>query len=273
MKKALTITALVIVNIILTAIAIFIYVKFSLKIIWITEIPQYFNFLLLFLIIFVGFASLFYRRKFKNLGFGLTSLLFSCLVFLFFYTNKSFPIAQEYRHIRLENAIWKDDIFTLEVSFNNSTKSIEVPMDVCLAVDSVEVRFDRGIFNLHTITNHVRISENKNCNKFIDSTGIQNKDLGHNLAAKRCFSMAINEYSKCIQLDSTNEDCYYYRGLMFMVNKNYKNALNDFKAAASLRYTQISKSEKNIITNINNIDKIDTYSKRIQYCKQKLEWK
>jgi len=255
-------------------------------------------------ILLVGFVLFSINKKFRRFGIGLTALSISIIIFLVFHLNKSLATEGDYESFKLREANWTDNGFYLNIAYNNWYNSTEVTQEKCLNVDSVQVRIDKGLFGMRTMSNNVRIVEGLNCDHDdLDTADLKKSHLaiGHDLAQKRCFSAAIHHYSNCIELDSLGSDCYYNRGLMYMAIEEYNNALVDFLTSAAIKYNQLDNKtiefidnaeivsytkelldkldNKNYddigkyIHNFSTINDFDTYQTRITFCIEKLKRK
>lgn len=251
-------------------------------------------------IISVGFVLFFVNKNFKRYGIGVTALLVSCIIFGVFFLNKSWASEGEYKNYKLrDNNRWSHRGFFLNVEFNMWYNSTEVPIDKWLQVDSVKVRIDKGFFGWKAMTNDLRIVESSNCaHSILDTTNTQESYyvVANELRRQRCFSEAINNYTRCIKLDSLRSNYFYERGLVSLVANDYHNALHDFLYSAVLRrilldnhvdflnpveieqYTtrlmeELKKQNSDIGLSLEYLEEIKhfvKYQKRIEFCVEKL---
>ena len=301
MKKILTITGIVLLNLGLIYLALILYSRHTQHIMRTTDVPNGIESMIFIPILLVGLAIFFMNQKFRRFGIGLTALCIAGTLFLVFYLNRSLATEGDYETFKLSGATWTDNGFFLDIDFNMWYNSTEVTPEKCLTVDSVQVRIDNGLFGMRTMTNDVRIVESSNCNHDdLDMTNSPKSQLtiGHDMAQKRCFPAAIHHYSNCIELDSLSSDCHYHRGLMFMAIEEYDKALLDFSTSAAIKYLQLDDKKIEMIDNIelmsytkellgkienkdfNNIEEyfdnistindFDTYQKRIKFCIKKM---
>lgn len=304
MKKILTIIGVVLLNLGLIFIALQIHYGQTERIIRTTNASNGIETIFFIPILLIGLVLFSINKKFRRFGIGFTALCISSIIFLVFNLNKSLATKGDYESFKLRDANWTDNGFYLNIAFNMWYNSTEVTQEKCLKVDSVQVRIDKGLFGMQTMSNNVRIVESSNCDHDeLDTADLKKSHLriGHDLAQKRCFPAAIYHYSNCIELDSLGSDCYYNRGLMYMVIEEYDNALVDFLTSAALKYNQIDKKTIEFIDNteivsytkelldkldnkdfddigeyvhnISTINDFDTYLKRIDFCMKKLKEK
>lgn len=304
MKKILTITGLVFLNLGLIYLALRLHYGETEQIIRTTDAPGGIETMFFIPIMLVGLVLFYTNEKFRRFGIGLTALTISSIIFLVFFLNKSLATEGDYESFKLREANWTDNGFYLNIAYNMWYNSTEVTQEKCLKVDSVQVRIDKGLFGMQTMSNNVRIVESSNCDHDdLDTADLKKSHLtiAHDLAQKRCFPAAIHHYSNCIESDSLEPDCYYYRGLMYMAIEEYDNALVDFLTSAALKYNQLDNKTIEFIDNaeivsytkelldkldnkdyddigeyVNNISTIndfDTYQKRIEFCMKKLKEK
>lgn len=287
MKKILKFIGVVGLNILLIFFALILHYRITDKIIRKTEIKYAIAPVIPFFLFLFILAFFFSKLKFRNYAIGLATLLAFSFSFLLYFTNSKITTIGEYKSYRLRNAISEGNSFYLDVAYEVRKNTIKVTQEKCLYVDSVQLRVDNGLFGMKTITNNVRIEQGKNC-----SNSINDKDYGlreyiksaHDLAKKRCFTNAIDLYSKCLTNDPFNKECYYHRGLMYIAIRDYKKAIVDFLMDASIRSFEISdidlhkdhlivELETKDFTNINKIvDSInnESLSKRIIFCLEKI---
>lgn len=304
MKKILTITGLILLNLGLIYLALRLHYGETEQIIRTTDAPNGIETMFFIPILLIGLVLFFMNKKFRRFGIGLTAFSISSIIFLVFYLNKSLATEGNYESFKLREANWTDNGFYLNIEYNMWYNSTEVTQEKCLKVDSVQVRIDKGLFGMQTMTSNVRIVESSNCDhNDLDTADLEKSHLtiGHDLAQKRCFSAAIHHYSNCIELDSLGTDCYYHRGLMYMAIEVYDKALIDFLTSAALKYNQLDNKTIEFIDNaeivsytkelldkldkkdyddigeyvhnISTINDFDTYQKRIEFCMKKLKEK
>ena len=92
---------------------------------------------------------------------------------------------------------------------------------------------------MKVMTNDIRIYESSdslnNIQTFDESSeGIENK--GKALVFNRSFKEAIQHYSKSLEIDSNNHKYLYSRAKVYMVEKDYVNALKDLIESYNIRY-------------------------------------
>jgi tetratricopeptide (TPR) repeat protein len=253
--------------------------------------------------VFLLYISLTTNKTAKRFSVGFFSLISSLLIFMTFYLNKTLASKGNYKTFKLRKADWIDDKYYLDIEFNMQYNSTEVIQEKCLSVDSVDVRVDNGFFGMKVYTDEVLLREKINCETYqpAGNSDSVNYDFeaGQFYATKRCFAMAIDEYSKAIKNDSLNAQNYYHRGLIFLARNDYRSALSDFLTAAYVRYIQLDSQKieniknikldtyiQNLIQKINNkdtadlrvyldnialINDFDTYQKRILFCANKIK--
>ena len=302
MKKILNVIGLVLLNLGLIYLALRIHYGKTQPIIRTTDAPIGIETMFFIPILLVALVLFSINKKFRRFGIGLTAFCISIIIFLIFYLNKSFATEGDYESFKLREANWIDNEYYLNIEYNKWYNSTEVTQEKCLKVDSVQVRIDKGLFGMQTMSNNVRIVESSNCeHDNLDTADLKKSNLtiGHDLAQKRCFSAAIHHYSNCIKLNSLEPDCYYHRGLMYMVIEEYNNALVDFLTSASLKYNELDNKTIEFIDNaeivsytnelldklynkinddlgeyihnISTINDFETYQKRIEFCIEKLK--
>ncbi|HCS20491.1 MAG TPA: hypothetical protein DIW47_08010 [Bacteroidetes bacterium] len=302
MKKVLVVAGIVLLNVFMIALAFLLYVDQTIPLMRATDNPYAIENLIIFPIVFIALLVFLMNRRFRYYGIGSTVLFIYTLVFLTFYLNRSLAREGEYESIRLWSANWVDSKFYVNVDFRMGGNNIEVTMEKCFKVDSVQVRINKGFFGMGTITKDVRIVEQTDCEEpYFDSTELlqSHLDHAHHFAEKRCFSSAILHYTRCFELDSLNPIYPYHRGQMFMVTENYNQALIDFLMASLLTYQQLDTNTLDVINNIdpnvymqefftkienkdydgaldyvanlNTLDDLDTYRRLIAFCLKKVK--
>lgn len=302
MKHSLKIAGIIILNLGLLFVSLLIYYRFAEKIDKVTNNPYGIETFITVILLLTGIVLSIRYKNYRIIGLGATSTLISSMIFLVFYINKNFSNIGEFTNLPLKESIWNDNGFFLKINYNKHDNWIKVSQEKCLNIDTINVRIDKGLFGMDILTNDIKVIQGISCDhKDIDTNDIleSHKDIGHELAEKRCFSDAIYHYSICSKLDSLNPDYYYHKGLMYMVQNNYKNALTNFFFAASVRYNNLDSSVIKNITNeeyiasgdkllkkikdkdykgisslvekINIIDNFETYQTRINYCFSKSE--
>ncbi|OYU94426.1 MAG: hypothetical protein CFE21_15565 [Bacteroidetes bacterium B1(2017)] len=238
----LKIIGLVLLNALLIAFSFWLYYGPTKEILWYTEsLNDVEYWMILPFLLGLIFCFTVYK-KFRYVGIGLTALCYSLSLFLLFFTNKQFASEGNYKTVSLYSARETKDAYFLHVSIYGWSCRVKVSPENCFLADSVKVRIDKGLFGMRNITQDVIIEETNNCeHAAIDSTHVLRSHslAGGELAEKRCFSGAIFHYTQCIQLDSITSDFYLHRGLIYLVQKDYKNALIDILQAASLEYSSI----------------------------------
>ncbi|MGE0637518.1 MAG: hypothetical protein AB7P01_13825 [Bacteroidia bacterium] len=303
-KRALTILFIVLTNALLLILGLYIYYSFTDSITRRTtnsDIVEMSLFPVL-IIVFIFYLMVTTNQTMRKFCVGIFSISYSILIFLIFFLNKTLATEGEYKTYKLNDAIWMDDRCSLSIDFTDWHSPTKVTQDKCFKVDSVQLRVDKGLFGMKVFTNNVLLKESSNCGTYRpanrrDSLNI-NLNAGHFYATKRCFSLAINEYTKAIEADSLDAESFYHRGEMFLVKNDYKKALADFYAAAYIHYAHLdsaelhnlttiklnsyvtnfidnieSKKADEIITFMDNtalVDDFDSYQKRIKFCKDKL---
>ena len=83
--------------------------------------------------------------------------------------------------------------------------------------------------------------------------------VGIELIKRRCFDQAEAHYTQLIAVDSTNEECLYYRGLIYLFTKQYELALTEFLLGATILNSQNDQSNKMKAQKIINdiVDKVE----------------
>jgi tetratricopeptide (TPR) repeat protein len=188
-------------------------------------------------------------NKFKI---GLFFFLWSIIVFLIFYLNYNLTFKGEYNRYKLRWISQKEENSYLSIDYTIWANSTKVELDKCLNVDSVDVRIDRGIFGMKTFSDNIELIENNNC---ISSKQFETyEETGNYYSKKRCFNEAIQVYTEMISVYPIYHSSYFHRGQIFLVKKQYKKALKDFKIALKLLIDSIDKSKMNQIKKT-NLDK------------------
>ncbi|WP_157454271.1 tetratricopeptide repeat protein [Crocinitomix catalasitica] len=302
MKKTARAIAFILINIGLVFLAFRIYYGSTLHLIKITDTPNGIDTLFLIPILLVGLVLLLMNKKFRRFGIGITALSYSCLFFLIMFLNRSLATEGDFENYKLRRAYWIDNEFYLNIEFNMWANSTPVTQDKCFDVDSVQVRINKGLFGMRTMSNDVKFIEQTNCLPYlIDSTDLVGShfEIGNKLAVKRCFTKAIAHYTRCIELDALDAEIYYERSLMFMVMEQYDKALKDLITSINLKYKvmdqkaiaqvdnddlvhytkelldNIQKGQDNAageyIDIISGINDFETYQMRINFCLEKLK--
>ena len=235
-------------------------------------------------------------RILKHFINGLFFLISSIIVFLVFYLNYNITFEGKYKRYKLRFSSQIEQKVYLSIDYTTWANSTEVELDKWLAVDSVDVRIDRGIFGIQTFSNNIELVENKNCKplKFYETY----EGGGIYYSRQRCFNEAIKVYSEMINAYPKLHSGYYYRGRIQLIKKKYDLALNDFKIALKLLISSVDKSKMDRIKKIKmqnylskliksvNTDKqvkiesylenskikyeLETYLTLINYCNSKL---
>lgn len=301
MKQFSNILSIVIINIIFLIISLFIHYAYANPIAKVTKNSETIEGILfvvsiVFFIFYLGATKHSIIRKYCV---AIYSIAYSVLIFTILYTNKALAKEGSYYTFELKDTHAIGDKYFLDVAIPGWA-TIEVTKDKCFKVDSVQVRIDEGILGI-VYTNKIIIKEKINCEGYQptepDDSLNYNIKAGHFYAKKRCFTQAINEYTKAIANDSLNERGYYHRAMMFMVKNDFNKALEDFNAAAYVKYNKLSSNEieslktmnmkesirelidslqisksfnKSTIQRIELFDDFDTYQKGIKFCEAQL---
>jgi tetratricopeptide (TPR) repeat protein len=304
MKKILTVIGLVLINLGLVYFALRIHFGATMQLVKLTNAPRDIESFVFIPFVLAGIVIFSFDEEFRRFGVGLTAFSVSSLIFLFFFLNNNLASEGEYVSYKLKGAVSTDKKYFLNIEFKPRLKSIEVTLEKCLNVDSVQVRIDKGFFGLNIMTNNVRIVENTNCDHAaLESNDLANSylNMGHALAKKRCFTDAIYYYSKLIALEPKVFNNYNHRGYIYLVISDYKNALADFLLSSYLKFYQLDKKTIDFIDTVNLakykkelVDKLhnkkylalgkniiqfktiydfETYFKNIKYCLKKLKEK
>ncbi len=304
MKKILTVIGLVLINLGLVYFALRIHFGATSQIVKSTNAPIDIESFVFIPFVLAGIVIFSFDEEFRRFGVGLTAFSVSSLIFLFFFLNNNLASEGEYVNYKLKGAVSTDKKYFLNIEFKPRLKSIEVTLEKCLNVDSVQVRIDKGFFGLNIMTNNVRIVENTNCDHAdLESNDLANSylNMGHALAKKRCFTDAIYYYSKLIALEPKVFNNYNHRGYIYLVISDYKNALADFLLSSYLKFNQLDKKTIDFIDTVNLakykkelVDKLhnkkylalgknlmqyktiydfETYFKNIKYCLKKIKEK
>jgi len=195
MKKYLVVAGIILVNLLLIFLALKLHFGYTEKIIRTTDTPNGLVSNLFIPLLLIGLLLSYFYKRIRRFGIGGILLSISCILFSVFYLNRSLATEGEYETYKLSQAIWSDRGFFLNISFNMWYNFTEVTQEKCLNVDSVQVRVDKGLFGMRTMTNNVRIVESSNCDhEDLDTNDLTQShlDVGHELAQKRCFSAAID---------------------------------------------------------------------------------
>ena len=255
MREVLIFFGKVIVNVLIIAFAQMLYYMASGPIIRLTD-NIHGPYILFFVpILLIGLYLFFKNKKTRPFGVGLTWLYMSCMVFLFFYINRSWSSPGEFETFKLRHAQNTEYHNSLNIAFSEMYNRTEVSLDKCFDVDSVQVRRDNGFFGLKTMSDVVRLAERTDCQPYTfdaaDSLERQ-LEIGVELFYKRCFEMAIHHYSNTCTLYPSNPYCRYYRGNVFMAKGDYENALNDFVNGARLTYGNLDPSTIDSVDHLTN---------------------
>ena len=254
LRTFLKIIAWIFLNLLMICIAAWIYGWLTLPIIRITESADGIQGLFGGVIIFFGLLVFFLNKSFRRFGIGLIAISLYGSIFLFYFINQSISFRGEYVTYRLSHASWSEEKYELDVAFYHARESVAVTAEKCLSVDSVDVRIDKGLFGMRVITDDVRLVENHDYPfDDIDSSEFPDDPLSvaHQLAKKRCFSVAIQAYSNCIRSDSFVPGAFYNRGLMHMALKDYNKALRDFYAEAFFQYQELDQGSLDLFDSSN----------------------
>ncbi len=84
-------------------------------------------------------------------------------------------------------------------------------------------------------------------------------EVGIELIIRKCFNQAKEHYTQFVAVDSTNEEWFYYRGLIYLFTTQYELALTDFLSGATILNSQNDHSKKIIARKIINdiVDKVE----------------
>ncbi len=202
--------------------------------------------LILLVATFVWFVI---RKKMKKLSFGILSILYSLILFSFFYFNKSSSKNHyEQFHQTRMLTVYDDDIHhfsTIEVG--DQKYKNEVELNRCFNFDSIDLKVIDGNLGLKYLTEETKINHGLNCSER-NSAPVKNASLlGVELIKKRCFNQAKEFYTTQINLDPKQDELFYYRGLIHLFSDEYELALSDFIMGVNTNLSQedISHLQKN----------------------------
>ncbi|MFL5765423.1 MAG: hypothetical protein ACJ77K_15870 [Bacteroidia bacterium] len=244
-KEILKITAIVFLNIALVLSAFYVYEAYTLKIIHVTEISSDNIATIVYPLIFgLGVFAFFRVKWIRPYLIGLIAVCISGIIFSFFYANKKFANPGKHKLAKLRNLERVKGGLSLNVDFTMWANQTKVTPDKFVGVDSVEIRVDRGFFGVAVMSDEIDIPECGSCNYNL-SDSVQSVErclyIGDSLFEKRCFHLAIEQFTKCLLLDSTNTDAYYDRGVAYMLLKKYDRAYDDLVRSAIINYRQCDK--------------------------------
>lgn len=209
-----------------------------------------------------------YSKILKGYFVGLFILFYFLSVFVILYVNKSFTSPGKYESFKLNNSIWTDSICSFVIECNDRIHYVEVPLETCLKVDSIQLRVDIGVLGMKVYSENVFIKEKISSEEFIcnyDCDSINYHTMaGNYYARKRYFNKAIQEYTNAIELDSLNPDNYYYRGIIYMFKQDYKRSLLDNYFALALKYRQLDSIKIKQLNSFVSIEVIDKIFNEIQ---------
>ena len=302
MKKQIKIVGIVLLNLLLVCFAYTIHYSRTEEIIRTTEGSDLVTFLVFAMFLILGLIVFVKSEKFRPVAIGLTSICISLTLTLLFLINRNCSQIIEYRTYYLRNLESSESGYYMNIGYNMWFNSTKITPDKFVKVDSVDVGITNGFFGMEALTSDIQILESSNCDysqQHSKSEQQNHFETAQLLTYQRCFSAAIYHYSECIKLANIRYDCYYERGVLFMLQKDYELALNDFLKAFTLRYQNLDKKSIEKIDNfkllergnellrdienengsgiieylndINSINNFDDYERRILYCVQKIK--
>jgi len=250
MKKVLFVVGVIFTNLILITISLLIRYKWTDKILRATDVADDVEILIVILITVASLVFFYSYKKYIKFGMGLITISVSSIIFLFFYFNKNLSSKSNYVTFNVHSIFSTSSgvYFSIDNNnYNGSHSTIKVGLENYLVVDSVQIRVDNGLFGFPVLTNDLRIIENNHCEN-IENISSNSSDyfssIAEDFAIKRCFTLAIEYYSKSIKLDDLNDRLYRKRGLLYVVKKKYRKAILDFLKATQLQNKEI-KDENN----------------------------
>jgi hypothetical protein len=162
LKRILHFIFIIIINGLLSLIALFIYHAFTKKMISRTEDygiePVIF---LLGLIAFFIFMISSKSKFIKTYCVGMFFISISLFMLLLFFLNKELATEGPYRMFRLRNKEQIGDRYFLNIAFSEMYTITEVPKEKYVLVDSVYLRVDKGLFGMEVYSDNVKIDKNR----------------------------------------------------------------------------------------------------------------
>lgn len=217
-----------------------------------------------------------FRKNLWKVSFGLAVMLTQLVTYSIFNLNQSKAAEGEYITASVEDANWFQDgdysRFTVNLKiYGLSWFAIEVAPEVCVKVDSMELRIDEGFFGLKVASNDIRIIEQANCevslafkNFPLDSANhlTYHFDLGDEYMDRRCFDNAIQQFSACILSDSLESKYYNRRARVHLTKRDFENALIDYYLAARLEIHSLDSNFINFVDTVNYRDHVEQFFAR-----------
>ena len=224
---------------------------------WLTLLYIFFCF---YAIIFVIYKGVYGNKFLARFGVGLVSLALS-LTYLGldktvdFIENK-FATTGEYYPFEIKKAYENVSIDVSDFVYlrYGNRLYIDFEPNEITEIDSLHLRIDTSFYGNFIISkDNYKVMESQNCNhEDIDTLDYYNSNMriADELYFKRCFSGAIDHYTRALRSDSlniNNEYIYFQRGMLRLFYKEYDNAYYDFVLSFLFFYARVdyeSLSEK-----------------------------
>lgn len=297
MKKHIKSTITIFINVVLIVSAILLYMMHTKMIAYRTEGGPEFAITLVILFSVISIILIYSIKKLRRYGLGVLAFMSSLLVYLFFTINKT-SSDEEYQRFQQTGMLTiydKDVSYYSTIEFGNRKIRTKVDVSKCFEFDSVDVKVINGLFGFKYFMDDTKIIESSDCLDFEADSLIDPIKIGVNYTKKRCFTSAINLYTRLIELEANNQNWYYNRGLNYLFKENYKLALNDFLIGATLFFNKhediqnidVNRIIKDLMTNfddqkfdnsmlkdimsLDNFGKANDYMERIRFCVMKIK--
>ena len=217
-----------------------------------------------------------FRKTLWKVSLGLAVLLTQLVHYSILHLNQSMATKGEYVSGSVKDANWYQNgdysRFTVTLSIIGLRQlTFVVDPEICVKVDSIQLRIDEGLFGLKVASNDLRLIEKDNCemsltfkNYPVDSANhlTYHLALGDKYMNRRCFDNAIREFSACIRHDTLESKYFNRRARVYLSKRQYKNALVDYYQAAKCEAYSIDSNFVNFVDTVNYADYVEEFISR-----------
>jgi tetratricopeptide (TPR) repeat protein len=224
-----------------------------------------YSFIAFYCLIFVVYKGVEGHKFLARFGIGLTILFFSFLYLgieksLEFIDHKYVKIGEYYPFKVEENfGEYYTDIGEYIYTMHSSKHNVNFKYEEISNIDSIYLRIDTGYFgNLIISEKYYEIRESQNCNPHdVDSLNLvrSNIEIANELKHKRCFSGAIDHYSRALDIKGEgDESVLFNRALLCLFYKDYNNALIDLSKSFLLYIERVDPEDLDKIISLTEDD-------------------